>query len=97
MAWTTPRTWVTGELVTVGVFNQQIRDNFVILRSARFADADSRLRGVNSTYVEDLSGTTLQNVALLGAANTYSAGSWDFGFGSGARLVIPYGTNKWAT
>jgi hypothetical protein len=28
MAWTVPRTWRTGELVTSGLLNQQIRDNF---------------------------------------------------------------------
>lgn len=27
MAWTTPRTWVTGEIVTAAIMNQQVRDN----------------------------------------------------------------------
>lgn len=27
MAWTTPRTWVAGELVTAALFNSHIRDN----------------------------------------------------------------------
>lgn len=32
MAWTTPRTWVTGEVVTAAMLNEQIRDNELFLR-----------------------------------------------------------------
>lgn len=31
MAWTAPRTWVTGEVVTAAMLNQQIRDNELFL------------------------------------------------------------------
>ena len=27
MAWTTPRTWVSGEIVTAAIMNQHVRDN----------------------------------------------------------------------
>jgi hypothetical protein len=33
MAWTTPRTWVSGELVTAALFNTHIRDNLNILKT----------------------------------------------------------------
>jgi hypothetical protein len=33
MAWTTPRTWVGGELVTAAIFNTHIRDNLAWLYS----------------------------------------------------------------
>ena len=32
MAWTAPRTWVVGELVTAAIFNTYIRDNQVYLK-----------------------------------------------------------------
>ena len=30
MAWTAPRTWVTGETVTAALMNAQIKDNFLV-------------------------------------------------------------------
>lgn len=33
MAWTAPRTWVTGELVTAGNLNEQVKDNETELRA----------------------------------------------------------------
>jgi len=33
MAWTAPRTWTTGELVTAAMMNEQIRDNEVYLKA----------------------------------------------------------------
>lgn len=37
MAWTTPRTWVTNEVVTAAIMNQYIRDNQVSLKDPPFA------------------------------------------------------------
>lgn len=34
MAWTTPRTWVTGEAVSASTMNTHIRDNLLALRAA---------------------------------------------------------------
>jgi len=31
MGWTSPRTWVTGEIVTAAMLNEQLRDNFLYL------------------------------------------------------------------
>jgi hypothetical protein len=31
MAWTAPRTWVTGEIVTASLLNEQIRDNMLFM------------------------------------------------------------------
>ena len=33
MSWTTPRTWIAGEVVTASLFNAQIRDNSLVLAS----------------------------------------------------------------
>jgi len=37
MAWTTPRTWVSGELVSASIMNTHIRDNLNVIR-ANLAD-----------------------------------------------------------
>ncbi len=34
MAWTTPRTWTTGELVTAAILNTHVRDNLNILKTS---------------------------------------------------------------
>jgi len=53
MAWTTPRTWVDGELVTAAIVNPHIRDNFNAI------GAHQRIR---KTATESLtSNTTLQD------------------------------------
>lgn len=36
MAWTTPRTWTTGEIVTAAMMNTHVRDNLNALFSRRF-------------------------------------------------------------
>jgi len=33
MAWTAPRTWVSGELVTSTQLNEQLRDNLLLLKT----------------------------------------------------------------
>ncbi len=40
MAWTTPRTWVTGELVTAAMLNAHVRDNFNVVREGGLAIAN---------------------------------------------------------
>ncbi len=97
MSWTTPRTWSAGELVTVGMFNQQIRDNMDHLKTS--IDDSGKIRALSSTYLADLSGANLTGVSKLAAANAYTeAGAvHNFGWGTSGRLVTPYGTNKWAT
>jgi len=37
MAWTAPRTWVSGELVTASLFNTHLRDNLLALDAGRLA------------------------------------------------------------
>lgn len=39
MAWTTPRTWVPGELVTAAMMNAHVRDNLNVLRAGGIAVA----------------------------------------------------------
>lgn len=54
MAWTTPRTWVSSEVVTASIGNAHWRDNLNAL--------DDRIRIVRKTAIESVaSSTTLQN------------------------------------
>jgi hypothetical protein len=52
MAWTTPRDWVNGELVTHTVMNQQIKDNMAVLsthtHSGAAGDGSSALTSVDT-------------------------------------------------
>jgi len=95
MAWTTPRTWLAGELVKEGDLNAQIRDNQTILKTP-ITDA-GKIVALSSTYLADLSGSNLTGVAKLAAANTHTAGVNTFNGGAGVRVILPVGADKWAT
>jgi len=95
MAWTTPRTWVTQELVTVANLNEQIRDNMLLLKTS--IDASGKLTALSATYVADLSGSNLTGIARTAAASTYTAGKQNFNGGATVRVVLPVGADKWAT
>jgi hypothetical protein len=93
MAWTTPRTWLAGELVKEGDLNAQIRDNLGVLKTP-LTDA-GKIIALSATYVDDLSGTNLTGVAKLGAANDYTAGLQNFNAGATTRFVAPIGPDKY--
>ncbi len=95
MAYTPPRTWTIGQLVSAADMNEQVRDNLIHLKLA--VDDDGKIAALSTTYLGDLSGSNLTNIAHLGQSNDFTAGVHDFGAGSGARLTIPVGANKWAT
>ena len=55
MAWTAPRTWVTGELVTASIMNAHIRDNFNYLFSSNGGQAfNSATLATSSTVYTNL-------------------------------------------
>ena len=66
MAWTTPRTWTTGELVTAAFQNTHIRDNELFLydRRAVLAETSSTTLAVDTTAEADC--LTLAAVTLDG-------------------------------
>jgi len=61
MAWTTPRTWVSGELVTAALFNTHLKDNLNILKTA--INDSGHLEFVDATELTIASGviTVTQN------------------------------------
>jgi hypothetical protein len=95
MAWTTPATFLAGQLVTEADLNVQIRDNENVLKTA--IDDSGKLTALTSSYVANLDGSALTGIALLGASNSFTAGTHDFNGGAGTRVVLPVGSNKWAT
>lgn len=95
MAWTTPSTWVAGALVTEGDLNAQIRDNHNILKTS--IDANGKIISLSSAYLADLSGLNLTGLAKLASANDFTGGKHNFNAGSGTRVVLPVGSDKWAT
>lgn len=95
MAWTSPKTWALGALVSASDLNEQIRDNHVHLKL--LVNDSGKIPALSSTYVADLSGANLTGVAKLASANAFTAGVHNFNGGSGARLVLPVGSDRWAT
>jgi hypothetical protein len=94
MAWTTPVEWIADQLVTAADLNEQIRDNLLILVTP-LTTASGKITDLSSTTLESLDGTNLTGLAKTASANTLTATN-DFNSGSG-RVVIPVGTDKWAT
>lgn len=95
MAWTTPRTWTIGQLVSASDLNEQLRDNLALLKLA--VNDSGKIPALSSTYLADLSGANLTGVLKLGAVNDFTAGVQNFNGGSGTRLVLPVGPDRWAT
>jgi hypothetical protein len=73
MAWTAPRTWTTGELVTAAIMNTHVRDNFNVLRaeslqsvaitSSTYTTTSATLVDIDATYNVTL--TTFGNPLLF--------------------------------
>lgn len=95
MAWTTPRTWNIGDLVTDARLNEQLRDNMLVLKTG-LTDA-GKIIAISAAYFDDLSGAQLGGVAKTAVNTDYAAGIQNFNGGVGARLVLPTGADKWAT
>jgi hypothetical protein len=51
MAWTTPRTWTTGEVVTAAMMNTHVRDNLLALFSRRFPHTYSVMGTLTTSIV----------------------------------------------
>ena len=69
MAWTSPRTWATGEVVTAALLNVHLRDNLV--------DLDRRTSPTGSVVAtsETTTATTYSDLATPGPAVTVTIGS----------------------
>lgn len=63
MAWTTPRTWVPGELVTASMMNTHVRDNLNFLYSSTATVLGDTTVGTQHNWAPGLSGSTYINWA----------------------------------
>jgi hypothetical protein len=52
MAWTAPRTWVTGELVTAALMNTHVKDNLTYLQSWAQSDVTGS-RAIDATVYQN--------------------------------------------
>ncbi len=96
MAWTTPRTWIAGELVKEEDLNTHIRDNLNVLITS-IDTATGKIKALSSSYLLDLSGTNLTGVAKLASNNVFSGGTHNFNGDAASRLVAPVGPDRWST
>ena len=85
MAWTAPRTWVSGELVTAAIFNTHLKNNFIALDGGRLAltsqAANDILYASSATQLARLGGGT--SGYFLKTNGTGSAPTW-------AEVVAPH-------
>jgi hypothetical protein len=98
MAWTAPRTWVSGELVTAALFNTHIRDNLSALDGGRSAitsqAAGDVIYATSSTQLGRIAPSTSGNVLTSNGSIWTSAeatGNAYVGSVSG-RLTLTSGT-----
>jgi len=83
MAWTTPRTWTTGELVSAAQLNEQVRDNISYLKDIVYVEFTT------SVTVTATVESTPTDVISSGAI-TYAATPIEITFGSSS--VLPAGS-----
>ena len=81
MAWTAPRTWVAGELVTAALLNTHLRDNLLVLREREvwFSAAAGNIAVGSGTHrinaFEDRTVTTC--IAFVDTAPTGASAKFD--------------------
>lgn len=75
MAWTTPRTWTTSELVTAAIMNAHVRDNFNYLASIDEANDLANSRTFTNTSFADLDALTGGSGSLAACAVSVVTGT----------------------
>ena len=100
MAWTAPRTWVAGELITAAVMNTHIRDNLAWLYSGEaWREVRSAGAGGSSLYVNGY--TDYVTDGTFGPVKFKRVGGWTVIIGlckdgtSGGVFTLPVGY-RWA-
>ena len=91
-SWTTPRTWVDGEVTPASTYNAHWRDNLIVLKTS--IGDDGRFLGLNASTLADLDGTNL--TGLVGLTGAVWQAAANFNGGSGTRFKIPVGADKYA-
>lgn len=82
MTWTTPRTWVTSEVVTASIMNTHVRDNLSELRT---------LHGCRVTKNATQSIATGSDVAVTFQTETYDTDGFHDTGANTERITVPSG------
>ena len=72
MAWTNPRNWTTGELVTAALLNEQWRDNINELRYGHIVVANAAARNA----IPNLAAGVMAYQTDLDALYVYNGTAW---------------------
>ena len=68
MAWTTPRAWSSGELVTAAIMNSAIKENLIILKTAINNSGQIEIIGAGHQESKGLSVGTITDLKELESA-----------------------------
>lgn len=96
MAWTAPRTWVAGEVVTAALLNTHLRDNLLWLGSGNWSSytptwtstgtAPAIGNGILEGRYVRIGNTIHFRIGLIpGGTTTYGTGAWFFALPAAAR------------
>ncbi len=96
MAWTAPRTWVTGEIVTESMLNTHIRDNLEFLKTHVNASAGVHGAPTGGYMLTTLVGAgrhlAYKSVTITGTGasdeKVEASGSWSSAFGTACQVAI---------
>ncbi len=94
MAWTAPRTWVTGETVTAALMNAHIRDNFLETSAATVTTAGdlAYADAANSMGTRLAIGAATTHLVSSGSAPVWRAVATDVDIGSDTGISTTYRT-----
>ncbi len=104
MAWTAPRTWVTGETVTAALMNAHIRDNLLETSAATVTTAGDLVYAdaANSMGTRLAIGAATTHLVSTGSAPVWRAVATDVDTGSDTGISTTYvtlaagGVSNWA-
>lgn len=102
MAWTTPRTWVTGELITAGMLNTDLRDNLKALgdpwtsyTSSWTAVTTNPVIGNGTIEAAHMTAGKLVAFRIkvtMGSTTTYGSGGYRLSLPAGAATGMEFST-----
>ncbi len=93
MAWTAPRTWVTGETVTAALMNAHIKDNLLETAAAKAATA-------GGYFVATGTNTLVERVAaedFNGGGSNFTSTSYTTTGSAGADVTLTTGTSAFVS
>jgi hypothetical protein len=94
MAWSEPITWTADQVVTAAQMNSEVRDKMNLLKVP--IDNDGKIIAISATYFASLDGTAITGVAKLSGSSPNVYTNVQNFQGTGGRLLIPVGADKYA-